>query len=282
MDLTSRRAVLRSTGVAVAVGLTGCSDGGTGGDGTTTAGDSEPTTTDDGEPTMTPGSTQASADTVRANCDSPTTLTRSDVVDGATLEAPFFRKIAGQDADVLLLVNKVDIHSPAEIAKTLEAYEEEGIFEEYIPISALTGDGVDAALQVIINYLPEGERLFPRDMVTDKPLDFLISELVREKIYKLTYEELPYSVATRTRSYKRRESEDLFEAYVDIYVVRNSQKGIIIGEKGKKIKQIGRRAREDLEKLVGSKVYLDLKVKVSKNWNRKTETVESLTGFENE
>lgn len=197
-------------------------------------------------------------------------------------EQPFFRKIAGQDVDVVLLVNKVDIHSPAEIAKTLEAYEEEGIFEEYVPISALTGDGVDSALQVIINYLPEGERLFPQEMVTDKPLDFLISELVREKIYKLTYEELPYSVATQTRSYKKRETEDLFEAYVDIYVVRNSQKGIIIGEKGKKIKQIGRRAREDLEKLVGSKVYLDLKVKVSKNWNRKTETIESLTGFENE
>ena len=197
-------------------------------------------------------------------------------------ERPFLRKISSQDEDVFLLVNKVDIYSPAQIARTLEAYEEEEIFKEYIPISALTGDGVDIALDKVIDYLPEGKRLFPEDVSTDKPLEFLMAELVREKVYELTYEELPYSVATRTKSYERRDEEDLLEVYIDVFVVRRSQKGIIIGKNGKKIKEIGKRARKDLEKMVGSKVYLDLKVKVAKNWNRKTDSVESLAGFDSE
>jgi GTP-binding protein Era len=195
-------------------------------------------------------------------------------------ERPFLKKISSQGVDVFLLVNKVDIHSPGEIARTLEAYEDEGIFREYIPISALTGDGVDIVIDKIVEHLPEGRRLFPEDVTTDKPLDFLMSELVREKVYELTYEELPYSVATRTKSYDWREEEDLLEVYIDIFVVRRSQKGIIIGNNGEKIKEIGTRARKDLEKMTGSKVYLDLKVKVAKNWNRKSDSVESLAGFD--
>lgn len=197
-------------------------------------------------------------------------------------ERSFLDKVSERDEDAILLVNKVDIASPDEIARTLEVYEKEDIFDEYVPISALTGDGVDIALDEIISYLPEGRKLFPEDTTTDKPLDFLMSELVREKVYELTYEELPYSVATRTKSYEEREDEDLMEIYVDIYVVRESQKGIVIGEGGEKIKQIGQRAREELESLVGSKVYLDLKVKVAKNWNRDEDSIESLTGFEDE
>jgi len=197
-------------------------------------------------------------------------------------ERPFLKKIAGQKETAILLVNKVDIHSPEEIARTLEAYEREEIFDEYVPISALTGDGVDVALDEIVSYLPEGERLFPEDTSTDKPLGFLMAELVREKVYELTYEELPYSVATRTRSYEWREDEDLVEIYIDIYVVRKSQKGIIIGQDGKKIKEIGKRARKDLESLVGSRVYLDLKVKVAKNWNRNSDSVETLAGFDSD
>ncbi len=197
-------------------------------------------------------------------------------------EKPFLKKISSQDADLILLVNKVDIHSPEEIARTLEAYEKEGIFDEYVPISALTGDGIDIALDEVIDYLPEGKKLFPEDATTDKPLGFLMAEMVREKVYELTYEELPYSVATRTRDQEWRDDEDLVEVYMDIYVVRESQKGIIIGQGGKKIKEIGKRAREDLEKLVGSKVYLDLKVKVAKNWNRNSDSVETLAGFDSD
>lgn len=195
-------------------------------------------------------------------------------------EKSYLKKIAGQDEPAILLVNKVDVHSPAEIAKTLEAYEKEDVFEEYIPISALTGDGVDIAMEEIVSYLPEGRKLFPEETTTDKPLSFLMSEIVREKVYELTYEELPYSVETRTKSYEERDDKDLIEVYVDIFVVRGSQKGIIIGQDGEKIKRIGQRAREDLERLLGNQVYLDLKVKVAKNWNSDQDSVESLTGFE--
>lgn len=195
-------------------------------------------------------------------------------------EKPYLKRISDQDETAILLVNKVDVHSPDEIAKTLEAYEKEDVFEEYVPISALTGDGVEVALDEIVSYLPEGRKLFPEETTTDKPLSFLMSEIVREKVYELTYEELPYSVETRTKSYEEREDKDLMEVYVDIFVVRGSQKGIIIGQDGEKIKRIGQRAREDLERLLGNQVYLDLKVKVAKNWNRNEDSVESLTGFE--
>jgi len=195
-------------------------------------------------------------------------------------EKPYLKKVAGQEEKAILLVNKVDVYSPGDIAKTLEAYEKEDVFDEYVPISALTGEGVDIALDEIVRYLPDGRKLFPEETTTDKPLSFLMSEIVREKVYELTYEELPYSVETRTKSFEERDDEDLTEIYVDIFVVRQSQKGIIIGQNGEKIKQIGERAREDLERLLGNKVYLDLKVKVAKNWNRNDDSVESLTGSE--
>lgn len=190
----------------------------------------------------------------------------------------FFRKLKGVDSPKMLLVNKVDINSPADIAETLKAYEEEDLFDEYVPISALTGDGVDIALDRLVDLLPEGGRLFPEGTKTDKPISFLVSEYVREKVFRLTYEELPYSVATQTRYVKEREDEDLTEIGVDIYVVRKSQKGIIIGKNGNMIKKIGVRARKDLQRMLGTKIYLDLKVKVSKNWNRREQQVKRLGG----
>lgn len=190
----------------------------------------------------------------------------------------FLRKFETVQGPKILLVNKVDIYSPPEIAETLSAYEEKGIFDEFIPISALTGDGVGIALDKMVEFAPPGERLFPEGTTTDKPLSYLVSEYVREKVFKLTYEEVPYSVATKTRYMTERQDEDLTEIGVDIYVVRESQKGIIIGENGEMIKKIGVRARKDLEKMIGTKIYLDLKVKVSKNWNRKKNEIEKLGG----
>ncbi len=190
----------------------------------------------------------------------------------------FLRKLAGIDLPRILLVNKVDVNSPADIAETLKAYEDAVIFDEYVPISALTGDGVDIALERLTDLLPAGERLFPEGTTTDKPTSFLVSEYVREKIFRLTYEELPYSVATQTRYIKEREDEDLTEMGVDVFVVRKSQKGIIIGKSGKMIKKIGVRARKDLERMLGTKIYLDLKVKVSKNWNKREQEVKRLGG----
>jgi len=194
--------------------------------------------------------------------------------EGATLE-----KLAGSEGLKMLLVNKIDKFDPGRVAETLAAYSSYGereIFEEYIPVSALAGDGLGLVLDKVFELLPEGERLFPEGTKVDRPLEFLVAEFVREKVYQLTYQEIPYSVAARTREIDKREGEGLVEIYVDLYVTRQSQKGILIGKGGSMIKEIGRQAREDLEDLLGVKVYLDLKVKVERGWKEDEGKVEKL------
>ncbi len=193
-------------------------------------------------------------------------------------EESFLHKVEGVNCPKMLLVNKIDVHSLQDTAETLRAYEDQEVFQEFVPISARTGDGVEIAIEQMVQSLPAGDRLFPKGTTIDKPLSFLVSEFVREKVFNLTYEELPYSVETMTRYIDEREDKNLIEMAVDMYVVRKSQKGIIIGKNGSMIKEIGVQAREDLEKMLGKKVYLDLKVKVSKNWNKKSKKVEWLTG----
>jgi len=125
---------------------------------------------------------------------------------------------------------------------------------------------LDRALEVIIRYLPEGEPLFPEEMPTDKPLEFIVAELIREKIYHFTYQEIPYSTAVVVEEIREREDKPLIEIYATIYVAKDSQKGIIIGRGGQRLKEIGRAARLDIEALLGKKVYLALQVRVKKNW----------------
>lgn len=197
-------------------------------------------------------------------------------------EKSVLNKLKEIDIPKLFLLNKIDIYSPEDIAAALDIFSEDDIFEEYIPISALKGTNLDIVLNKTIDLLPRGERLFPRDMNTDKPLEFLVSLFVREKIYKLTYREVPYSVAVKTKSIEERSQEELVEIYADIYVVRDSQKGILIGEGGEMIKRIGKEARKDIRELLGCKVYLDLEVKVRKNWNRDEGEISSLLASEGE
>ena len=186
------------------------------------------------------------------------------------------------DVPKLFLLNKIDIFSPEEIALSLDEFGKMEIFDEYIPISALKGNGVNLAMDRITDYLPEGERMFPPDMETDKPLEFLVSQFVREKVYDFTYREIPYCVAVETKSIEEGDEGELVKIYVDIFVVRDSQKGILIGKGGKMIKKIGKEARKDISEFLGCKVYLDLKVKVKKNWNRDIEKISSFLSSEKE
>lgn len=197
-------------------------------------------------------------------------------------EKSVLKKLKEIDIPKLFLLNKIDIYSPEDIAAALDIFSEGDIFKEYIPISALKRTNLDIVLEKTIDLLPHGERLFPRDMNTDEPLEFLVSLFVREKIYKLTYREVPYSVAVKTKSIEERSREELIEVYADIYVVRSSQKGILIGEGGEMIKRIGKEARKDIEELLDCKVYLDLEVKVRKNWNRDEGEISSLLASEGE
>ncbi|MDE3839648.1 GTPase Era [Bacillus methanolicus] len=170
---------------------------------------------------------------------------------------------------VFLVINKIDKIHPDELLPLIESYKEKYTFSEIIPISALQGNNVEALLQQIKKYLPEGPRYYPADQVTDHPERFIVSELIREKALHLTREEVPHSLAVVIDKMERREGSDVIHVMATVIVERDSQKGIIIGKQGKMLKEIGQRARVDIENLLGSKVFLELWVKVQKDWRNK-------------
>lgn len=178
----------------------------------------------------------------------------------------------------ILLVNKIDQAKGNQLPETLLAYDKFGIFDELVPISCLKGKNLDRALELIIQYLPEGEPLFPEGMATDRPLEFLVAELIREKIFHLTYQEIPYSTAVVVDRIQERKDKPLIEIYATIYVARDSQKPIVIGKGGQKLKEIGRLARLELEALLGKKVFLSLHVKVKPHWTEDEAEIARLAG----
>lgn len=170
---------------------------------------------------------------------------------------------------VFLIVNKIDLMHPDQLLPVIDAYRKEMEFAEVVPISARLGNNVNTMLEQIKNYLEEGPKYYPDDQVTDHPERFIISELIREKILQLTEEEVPHSVAVVIEQIEPPKNGEKMEIQAAIVVERDSQKGIIIGKGGKMLKEIGTRARRDIEGLLGSKVYLELWVKVQKNWRDK-------------
>lgn len=178
----------------------------------------------------------------------------------------------------VLLVNKIDLAKGNELPETLLAYDRLGIFNDLVPISAQRGINLDRALKAIIGHLPEGEPLFPPDLPTDRPLEFIMAELIREKIFNLTYQEIPYSTAVVVEEIREREDKPLLEIYAAIYVAKDSQKGILIGAGGQKLKQIGQAARLELEAMLGKKVFLSLQVKVRPKWTESEAEIVRLTG----
>ena len=146
-------------------------------------------------------------------------------------------------------------------------------FKEIIPLSALTGYNVETLLDVIWNILPEGPEYFPDDMFTDSSERFLAAETIREKVMLLTHQEVPYSTAVLLESFKEDEGKNLIHMRATINVEKNSQKGIIIGKKGSMLKEIGKQARLETEKFFGTRIYLELFVKVKKDWTRDERTL---------
>lgn len=178
--------------------------------------------------------------------------------------------LKGIDVPVFLVLNKIDQVHPNDLPKIIESYRSEFDFKEAIPISALQGNNIDNLLAKITEYLPEGPQYYPADQVTDHPERFIISELIREKALHLTREEIPHSIAVVIEKIAPdKESENMIRVQATIMVERDSQKGIVIGKKGALLKEIGSRARKDIENLLGSKVYLELWVKVQKDWRNK-------------
>jgi GTPase len=167
---------------------------------------------------------------------------------------------------VFLAINKIDLVPKGNLLSIMERFSQKRPFEQIIPISAVLGEGVDILVRELLKILPEGPRLFPEDMVTDLPERFLAAELIREKVFHLTREEIPYATAVAIEEFKEREEKNLVVIRATIQVERETQKGILIGEKGKRLKEIGRLAREEMEALLGVRVFLELWVKVEKNW----------------
>ena len=167
-----------------------------------------------------------------------------------------------------LIINKIDQVKPEELLKIIMDYTSDNEFNEVIPISAIQGNNVDEMMLTIKKYMPEGPQFYPDDQVTDHPEYFVVSEFIREKILQLTKEEVPHSVAVVVESMLRNE-DDKVHVHATIIVDRASQKGIIIGKGGKMMKEIGVRARRDIEAMLGDKIYLELWVKVQKDWRDK-------------
>ncbi|HDR6304575.1 TPA: GTPase Era [Bacillus cereus] len=178
---------------------------------------------------------------------------------------------------VFLVINKIDQVHPEQLLELIDQYRKLHDFAEIVPISALDGSNVEALIGTIKKYLPEGPQYYPDNQVTDHPERFIIAELIREKVLHLTREEVPHSVAVVIDAIQKREGGAVY-INATIVVERPSQKGIIIGKQGKMLKEVGKRARFDIEALLGSKVFLEVWVKVQKDWRNKMSQLRDL-GF---
>lgn len=170
---------------------------------------------------------------------------------------------------VYLCVNKIDTLTKEALLKVIVSYQDAYPFAGVIPISALEKENLDVLLKELTSTLPEGPQYFPEDMITDQPERLLISDMIREKILLTTRDEVPHSIAVEVEEMKTREDGTTY-IRATIFVERDSQKGIIIGNKGAMLKQLGAQSRLDIQRLLGTKVYLDLWVKVKKDWRNKS------------
>lgn len=167
---------------------------------------------------------------------------------------------------IVLIINKIDKIPKEELIITMQKYSNEKLFDEIVPISALKEGSLNTVLNVIKKYIKEGPKYFPDDMITDQPERVLISELIREKVLHYIHDEVPHGVAVEIEQIKSRKDSSVMDISAIIYCEKDSHKGIIIGKNGKKLKGIGKSAREDMERLLGTKVYLQTWVKVRENW----------------
>ena len=177
------------------------------------------------------------------------------------------------DKTAVLAINKIDLVKKENLLPMIETYSNMDLFESIIPVSALYGDGLEILMEVLKKELTPGPQFFPVDIVTDKSEKFLMAEIIREKIYYHAREELPYSCAVKIENIKEDIAKNLLVVMATIFVEKLSQKGMIIGKKGAMIKKIGRTARIEMEKIFSSHVYLELFVKIEKNWSSDTRSL---------
>jgi len=185
-------------------------------------------------------------------------------------EGVLIEKLHHQNRPVVLALNKIDLIKKAQLPEIIEKASGRYRFEKTVPVSARQGSGIDELVQSMMAILPPGPPFFPPESLTDLPERFIAAEMIREKVFRLTGQEIPYATAVTVDRFKQDDETALVKIDASIHVERDSQKGIIIGKNGAKLKEIGAAARKEIEKMVGAKVFLKLFVRVQKNWSRDT------------
>lgn len=177
---------------------------------------------------------------------------------------------------VILALNKIDLIPWLELLPLIEGYAAAFPFREIVPISALTGEGVNDLVGILRGYLPPGQRHYPEDMITDLPERFIVAEMIREQVLRLTREEVPYGVAVTVESFTEKPERNLVVIQAVIHVERETHKRIVVGKSGAMIRAMGQAARKDIEKLLGCRIFLELFVRIDRDW---TESVRLLREF---
>jgi len=187
---------------------------------------------------------------------------------GKTLDKQILGLLGRTRTPVILVINKIDTVPRPELLPQLEAFARQFDFRELVPVSAETGEGVSQLVATIRSYLPEGPRLYPEEMITDQPERFIVAEMIREKIFRMTSQEVPYGIAVQVESFEEKPEKNLVVISAVVHVERESHKSIILGKQGSMIRRIGKAAREDIERLLGTRVFLEIFVRIQKDWTR--------------
>jgi GTP-binding protein Era len=188
-------------------------------------------------------------------------------------EAFLVKKLKKQKQPVVLALNKIDLVAKRTLLSIIDNWSKSYAFEAVIPVSAILGDQIDELLDAMEALLPESPPLYPDQALTDMPERFIAGEMIREKVFRLTGQEIPYSTAVTVESFSEEKRGGLVKIHATIHVERASQKGMIIGKHGTRLKMIGTEARKEIERMVGTKVYLKLFVRVHKNWSKDTKAL---------
>jgi GTP-binding protein Era len=184
--------------------------------------------------------------------------------------------LRGSQGVSFLVINKIDLVKKEVLLPIIDQYQRLHSFKEIVPIAAVTGEGVDILLNELLNHLPESPPYYPEDMVTDQTELFFVSEIIRENVIQQFYQEIPYSTAVTIEEFKEHPERNLVVIKGTIHVERNSQKKILIGKGGQKLKGIGEAARKEIEALLGARVFLDLWINVEKNWTQDPHALDQL------
>ncbi len=188
-------------------------------------------------------------------------------------EAFLVKKLNTLKQPVVLVLNKIDLIKKPLLLTMMDQWSKKYSFEAIMPVSAILGAQVEELIDTMEPLLPKGPPLFPEDTITDMPERFIAAEMIREKVFRTTGQEIPYSTAVSVDSFSEKKKGALVKINATIHVERASQKGMVIGKNGSKLKEIGQAARQEIERMLGTKVYLKLFVRVQKNWSKDTKAL---------